>query len=155
MRIIFDILPHALFGRVSNFIRQYDFKQMYGNMGLELGIHRKIKNSSLTSVYVSVLNPLFILLTDLSWFFKLPPNQLKTHQREVSDDLFYFLVNSKLDSHISIHLLKIVLSTEIWRSTEQYKRQSTVQSLGYLWCHHILLSILMLSMIIDDLTNCQ
>ena len=33
---------NALFNSLSNFSRPYDFKQMYGNMGLELGIHRKI-----------------------------------------------------------------------------------------------------------------
>ena len=38
-------------------------------------------------------------------------------------------MNSQLESHIPIHLLKIVRSTEIWHSTEQYKRQSVINKI--------------------------
>ena len=62
-------VPFALFGRVSNFSRQYDFKQMCGNMGLELGIHRKSKKKFVSYLRLCVLNPLFILLVrfELVW----------------------------------------------------------------------------------------
>ena len=70
---------------------------MYGNMRLELGIHQKIKNLSLT-LYLGlcVLNPLFILLVcfELVWWqFELLREKLREEREE------FFKVGDKPETH--------------------------------------------------------